>query len=336
MSNKLFIAGNNLNIQPRDDVIPTTKMHSTEYNNYHHTPSPNLYQFTSEAALLLYQKTIHDMSGTYTEVRTMNADPVSYDNFMARYSILKRIDGIPKWEPNTYSEFNYWLPKSKYYVGFGTWIGITLFYASQLVKKAVGFEGDPSAYASVFTNLKANSHRNWYNHTYVYPVAVREGDDENGPRQVSMRTSIAGNSGSGMKEIRTRKDMKIREMNRVSWDIAGYTLRHLLKINQIPVSKETFIKIDVESYECELLSSWLDWLHDLNDKPTLFVSFHGYVRCCSADQYGKILKLANRYKTVNEKERNIKNVSAEDYFRNVKCAHETLIFSDLNTDLRKL
>ena len=111
------------------------------------------------------------------------------------------------------------------------------------------------------------------------------------------------------------------------------TLSHLLKINQIPVSKETFIKIDVESYECELLSSWLDWLHDLNDKPTLFVSFHGYVRCCSAEQYGKILKLANRYKTVNEKERNIKNVSAEDYFRNVKCAHETLIFSDLNTDL---
>ena len=143
MNNKLFIAGNNLNIQPRHDVLPTTKMNSTENNKYHHTPSPNLHQFTSEAALQLYQKTINSMTGTYTEVRTMNAGPVSYDNFMAKYSILERIDGIPKWEPNTYSEFNYWLPKSKYYVGLGTWIGITLFYASQMVKRQLGLRGIP-------------------------------------------------------------------------------------------------------------------------------------------------------------------------------------------------
>ena len=113
MINILFIAGNNLNIQPRDDVISTTKIQSTQNNKYYHTPSSNLYEFTSEAALLLYQRTINSMTGTYKEVRTMNADPVSYDNFMARYSILERIDGIPKWEPNTYSEFDYWLPKSK-------------------------------------------------------------------------------------------------------------------------------------------------------------------------------------------------------------------------------
>ena len=312
-------------------------MQATENIKLNHTLSPNLHQFTSEAALLLYQKTINDMTGKYTEVRTMNAEPVSYDNYMNRFSILQRIDGIPKWEPDTYAEFNYWLPKSKYYVGFGTWIGVTLFYASQMVNKAVGFEGDPSAYASVFTNLKANRHRKWYNHTYVFPVAVREGTDENGPKKVSMRTSIAGNSGSGMKEVLTRKDMKENEMNKVSWDIAGYTLNQLLKINQIPVSKETFIKIDVESYECELLSSWLEWLHDLYDKPTLFVSFHGYVRCCSEEQYGKILKLAEHYRSVKEKEGNMRNVSPEYYFRKDKCANcicpnETLVFSDLKTD----
>ena len=333
----MSLAGQNLNIQPREDPRSTTKIQSTENKIYHQTSSPNLHQFISKAALLLYQNTIKDMTGTYTEVRTMNSEPVSYDNLMSRFSILERIDGIPKWEPDTYTEFNFWLPKSKYYVGFGTWIGVTLFYATQMVNKAVGFEGDPSAYASVFTNLKANKHRNWYNHTYVYPVAVREGIDENGPKKVSMRTSIAGNSGSGMKEVLTRKDMKGNEMNKVSWDIAGYTLNHLLKINQIPASNETFIKIDVESYECELLSSWLDWLHDSDDKPTLFVSFHGYVRCCSGEQYGKILRLAESYKTVKELDRNIQNVRPKDYFRNDKCAHcicpnETLVFSDLKTD----
>ena len=97
-------------------------MQATENIKLNHTLSPNLHQFTSEAALLLYQKTINDMTGKYTEVRTMNAEPVSYDNYMNRFSILQRIDGIPKWEPDTYAEFNYWLPKSKYYVGFGTWI----------------------------------------------------------------------------------------------------------------------------------------------------------------------------------------------------------------------
>ena len=103
----MSLAEPNLNIQPREDPRSMTKIQSTENNIYHQTLSPNLDQFISKAALLLYHKTIKDMTGKYTEVRTMNAEPVSYDNFLARYSILERINGIPKWEPNTYSEFNY-------------------------------------------------------------------------------------------------------------------------------------------------------------------------------------------------------------------------------------
>ena len=86
-------------------------------------------------------------------------------------------------------------------------------------------------------------------------------------------------------------------MNKDSWDIDGYTLQHLLNLNGIPASKETFVKIDVESYECELIPSWFNWMKNMPDKPTLFVSFHGgNVRCCSEEQYDKILSFSKLYK----------------------------------------
>ena len=299
----------------------------------------NLSRITSETALRIYEEKLKQMVGKFVDVRTLNTSFVSYDLSMINQS--KEVDGNPKWEPETFREFTYWLPKSKYYVGFGTWIGVTLFYATQLVEKAIGFEGDPSAYAGLYSNLHGNSHRTWYNHTYIYPVAVRAGDDENGKKQVTMRSDKAGNSCSGMEEIRRRKDNACgNDMNKMSWDIDAYTLPHLLKFNNIPVTKETFIKIDVESYECELIPSWFDWLKDSFDKPTMIISFHGpSVRCCSIDQYNKILALSRIYKDlwlVTSEGRT--KVEPEDYFNMANCSHCTcpnkvIVFSDLEQDM---
>ena len=294
--------------------------------NYEQNEIAHLFKFTSKNAFFLYQKKMKQMDGDYYEVKTLNTGPVSYDKSQ---DFPKQIDGTPTWEPDTYNEFNYWLPKSTYYVGFGTWIGVTLFYGTQLVKKAVGFEGDPTAYASVYTNLEGNSHRSWYNHTFIYPVAVRSGNEEREPKRMSMRSSGAGNSCSGMKEVRTRKDNACgNDMNKVSWDIDAYTLPYLLKVNGIPPSKQTFVKIDVESYECELIPSWLDWLKNLSDKPTLFVSFHGKnVRCCSKAQYDKILAVSKLYKGVYHK---LKKISPANIFGNTTCTkNEVLVFTDL-------
>ena len=265
------------------------------------------------------------MKGDYFEVRTLNTGKVSYDK---SDTFALQIDGVPAWEPTTYKEFNYWIPKSKYYVGFGTWIGVTLFYGAQMVSKAIGFEGDPSAYASVYSNLEGNSHRAWYNHTYVYPVAVRTGHNETQGKRVSMRSSNAGNSCSGMNEIQTRKDNACgNNMNTDSWEIDAYTLSHLLKINKIPASKETFIKIDVESYECELIPSWFDWMKKLSSKPTLFVSFHGHnVRCCSKDQYAKMSAFSRLYKGLWH---NMRKTKAKEYFNTISCTTKVLVFSDL-------
>ena len=292
------------------------------------TDATKLMKITSKNAFLLYLKRMKSMHGNYYEVKTLNTGPVSYDT-SDRWP--ERIDGNPKWEPDTYNEFNYWLPKSQYYVGFGTWIGVTLFYGTQLVKKAVGFEGDPTAYASVYANLEGNSHRNWYNHTFVYPVAVRKGNDNGEPKRVSMRSSSAGNSCSGMKEIRMKNQACGNDINSVSWDIDAYTLPHLLMVNGIPPNKETFVKIDVESYECELIPSWFDWLKSSPSKPTLFISFHGQsVRCCSEYQYAKILEVSKLYKGVWH---NLKKLNLTDLFINAPCpppkTTRVLVFSDL-------
>ena len=311
----------NSNLKPRIRPKPRYTYHFNKFIKK--VEVADLRQISSKSAYLIYQKKMKEMDGRYYEVNTLGKGPVSYDN---SESFPLKIDGIPTWEPQTYKEFNYWLPKSKFYVGFGTWIGVTLFYGTQFVTKAVGFEGDPSAYASVFTNLEGNKHRSWYNHTYVYPVAVREGQDSNG-KIVSMRSGKEGNSCSGMREISSRKDNGCGgNMNNALWDIDAYSLPYLFKLNGIPASKETFIKIDVESYECELISSWFEWLQKLSDKPTLFVSFHGYVRCCSEDQYNKIQLVSNLYKRVTHY---MKNTRPKHHFNIFNCSSATLVFSDL-------
>ena len=121
-------------------------------------------------------------------------------------------------------------------------------------------------------------------------------------------------------------------MNKVSWDIDGYTLSYLLMVNKIPASKQTFIKIDVESYECELIPSWLDWLRTLIDKPTLLISFHGgNVRCCSEEQYSKIIAVSKLYKSVlytKGHEAHIK-MRAEDHFNTSFCTTNAIVFTDI-------
>ena len=311
--------------EARKVFIPTEKLKSFSTSpNYVHEHISDLSKITSKSAFFIFQKKMKAMAGEYYEVKTLLTGPVSYDK---SDNFPKQIDGVPTWEYTTYKEFNHWLPKSKYYVGFGTWIGVTLFYGTQLVKKAVGFEGDPSAFAEVYSNMEGNSHRVWYNHTYVYPVAVRTGEDKQGAKRVSMRSDKAGNSCSGMKEISRKDNACGSDGNRVSWDIDGYTLPHLLELNRIPVSSETFIKIDVESYECELIPSWLPWLKKFPSKPTMFISFHGKgVRCCSIEQYNKILEVSKLYKGVWSY---MKKKNPEEFFKHDNCTTEVLTFSDL-------
>ena len=283
----------------------------------------NLSAITSESALSMYNNQIKKMDRgnlrpRFYKVRTLNAGPVSYD--ISDEWPRKSISGVPDWELNTFEEFDHWLPKSKYYVGFGTWIGPTLFYGTQLVKKAVGFEGDPVAYAKVYTNLQWNKHRDWYYHTHVYPVAVKQGKEKKiaERERVTMHSALAGNSCSGLKDVACGNVT-------VSWEIDAYTLPYLLQLTGIPVSNETFIKIDVEGYECELIPSWFDWLKNYSDKPTMRVSFHAHSPC-SDEQYKNIFAFSKLYKTTWN---NMTKTSIEEILDLDTKKSPDVVFSDL-------
>ena len=259
----------------------------------------NLKEISTDSALLLYRKQLAKMKKNgYFEVKTLNTGPVSYDNSETpgHSRFPDKLRGKPTWEPETFADFNHWLPKHKYYVGFGAWIGVTLFYATQFVQSAVGFEGDPVAFAMAETNLNWNTHRTWYNHTNVYPVAVLQGSAQQSEGDViTMRSSSAGGSCSFVGDPKTKKWCGNVG---TSWKIKGYTLPHLLNLTDIPASNETFIKIDVESYEWDLLPSWINWLKNIKDKPTMRVSFHNNRRCGPQELFDKLLTFSKLYKTV--------------------------------------
>ena len=287
----------------------------------------DLEKITTLSAFILYRTQLYQMNKSgYIEAETLNAGPVSYDNTGVHPEFVATIRGTPTWEPDTFEDFNYWLPKHKYYVGFGTWIGVTLFYATQFVKVAIGFEGDPVAFAMVQTNLNWNKHRSWYNHTHAYPVAVLQGSAESSEGDViTMRSSGAGGSCSFVGDVKTKELQKHCGNVGTTWRIKGYTLPYLLNHTDIPVSNETFIKIDVESYEWDLIPSWIEWLKNVHSKPTMRISFHNNRRCGPQELFDKLLTFSKLYKSVWM---DGKKTTLTNSFDLSNCLIRTLDFSD--------
>eukprot|EP00038_Savillea_parva_P012502 m.205091 g.205091 ORF g.205091 m.205091 type:complete len:361 (+) comp22784_c0_seq1:221-1303(+) len=273
-------------------------------------PSPQVSFDSNGYALYSATETLLRQPGFTEEVTVLKSGPVTYDwrqsGGMTHWALNNLHGGpegkAPRWEPETFREFDTWVTRAKYYVGFGTWIGPTLLYGAQFVDKAVGFEADPDAYARVQANVVLNQHRKWGAHTRVYPVAVVRGTSDK-PETVSMLSNQAGGSCSGVAVVGRTGCGNVT----TRWKVQGFSLPTLLDMVDIPASKLTFIKIDVESFECELVSSWVPWLQPLGaNKPTIRVAMHGpNVRFCTNEQYEQIAKVAQMYGAVWESERKV-------------------------------
>ena len=66
------------------------------------------------------------------------------NTFIAEF--VKGMNGLGNWEPTTFKVFLKYLPTCSHYIDFGTWIGPTLFFATQLVPFALGIEGNSNNY----------------------------------------------------------------------------------------------------------------------------------------------------------------------------------------------
>jgi len=278
-------------------------------------------------------------------IETFPTEKVSYfvgtgglgddDNNTIISDFVKNLDGINvQWEPTTFTTFLKYLPSAKHYIDIGTWIGPTLFFATQLVPFSLGIEADPSAFAYVSYNLALNRNRRWSEHTYLLSAAVGVGSGYNTtPVHMSMLTSQPGNSCSGVgKVIITCGNDNAEKLFR--WKVNAYSLPNIMHAYNIPSKRTTFIKMDVESYECQLLPSWMQWLSQLgNNKPTLYISFHSQIVSCSNEEYIAIAEIAKIYR----------KISCEKYDINSPCLNEdqsnwaldtgTAIFTDLHSHM---
>lgn len=207
--------------------------------------------------------------------------------------LRKQLDGQPTWERSTFKTFLTFVPGHAHYVDFGTWIGPTLLYASQLVQSSFGVEADPVAFASVSTTVLLNRGKSWGDHISLQPAAVGLGSSDNPvPVKVTMQSAKAGNSCSGIGSWTANcGEVSAR------WQVNSYTLPALMKNWRVTAS-ETFIKVDVESHECKLVPSWIPWLQLLRKKPTFFISFHSYVAKCSEEEYDAIMHFSLLFKRV--------------------------------------
>ena len=121
-----------------------------------------------------------------------------------------------------------------------------------------------------------NRNKVWSQHTFVQGIAVGLGSDPNAsPISMNMKASEPGNSCSGTSNIFNCAGTDISEWFR--WKVNAYSLPAVMKAYSIPTRKTTFIKLDVESFECSLLPSWKQWLIDSgNQKPTLYVRYWNF------------------------------------------------------------
>ena len=57
----------------------------------------------------------------------------------------------------------------------------------------------------------------------------------------------------------------------------------------------TFIKVDVEGFECVLIPAIAEWLMAALLKPTVALAMHASIGACTADQYANITHLVRAY-----------------------------------------
>ena len=186
------------------------------------------------------------------------------------------------WEVATYAHFNQFITKQTTLVDFGTWIGPTILYGAQLSKRAFGIEADPVAFAEVSMNVNLNSDK--LGHIHIQPSCVSTEE-----KVMEMQSAAAGNSCSGLGKVACG-DVTQR------WSVQCYELQKLFRYWDVELDLNTFIKIDIESHECELIPHLKDWFAGVRAKPTLHIAMHSQIRYCSEDQYSSIDDLIHLYK----------------------------------------
>lgn len=226
------------------------------------------------------QMTDAAFAGRFTNVSVMGAhfDVIDVNGW---WTSINTPHTPPTWEPDTFRRFFQYITPHTTLVDFGTWIGPTLLFGATRAGRVFGIEGDPAAYAEVLANVQVNAPV--FKNVHLQPGCVATTEERR-----TMKSAAAGNSCSGLKQVGCGTPS-------VEWQVQCYTLPFLFHEWGIGLDSATFIKIDVESYECDLLPSLAAWLQSAAVKPTLHVAMHSQVERCTDAQYKAIDALTQSY-----------------------------------------
>ena len=167
-------------------------------------------------------------------------------------------------------------------------MGVTVMYASYLAEFVWGIEGDPAAFAECELNLAANAKA--MTNVRVVPGIVTA---ESSAQPVTMRSGNPGEAVSSLGKV-----WKVPKPKK-QWGVMGRTLPEWFTVFQIDFRKHVFIKIDVESYECILMPSFIKHLKQWEPgthKPTVYLSTHEAFARCSDEQYKQMFQLCEVYR----------------------------------------
>jgi FkbM family methyltransferase len=180
------------------------------------------------------------------------------------------------WEMPTFQVFLRFIDERTTVVDFGAWIGPTVLFHAFLSKKSYAIEGDPAAFAVLKLNVQLNHARDQSLQIELVPAVVALNHS-----MIEMHSASPGNSCSGIATVGCGTVS-------ASWLVQAVRLPDLFASWRIPADDNVFIKIDVESFECALVPSFLSWLSG-SAKPTFFIAMHAdNVSPCTVEQYRAI------------------------------------------------
>ena len=262
-----------------------------------------------------------------SSIKTYATHPLEPVKFFSR-TMLVPIDGIPTWEVETFKTYLKFLVGSTHIVDFGTWVGPTLFFGAQLVDFALGIEADPAAYASVSFNHHINRDKAWAHNTHLMAAAVGLGDaEQETPVRLEMQSSSPGNSCSGVGKL-VGNCLNVPKDKWKRWFVNSYPLPAILAHYHVPASVHTFIKVDVESFECKLFPSWELWLKQLGaNKPTFYMSFHSNIDKCSEEEYAVIGRIVKTFRFISSP-KCIEKSANGSFSWSLSCGYGEFAFSD--------
>lgn len=193
------------------------------------------------------------------------ADPIRKVNFRGREFLVSVSSNFGfwemlesgEWEPQTFEVFDKFIDEQTTFLDIGGWIGSTALYGAQLADQTLVFEPDSAARVELQRNVNLNLEEGILDKVTVFPHAIAP---ESGRVELGFRTG----SGDSMSSVLLYSE-NTTTVESVSLDqiIAEHGLNE----------KRLFIKMDVEGFEYDILSS----LGDLTDKlknATFFISFH--------------------------------------------------------------